>query len=1043
MSEDVETDGPAAGGLDFAKELAGQASVLRPKPTSHPQPSRTRRPAASQPSVDAETEGRLRKVLQQSFDHDSFREGQAWAIDRVLRPTVSSNQSTLAILPTGAGKSLCYQVAAFLMRPKVTLVISPLVSLMQDQLLNLPAGLRGDCITSNQKWTKNKNALEALSAKKLDILFIAPERLYDEKFLRRLGDLDAGSVGLICVDEAHCVSQWSHNFRPGYLRLDLIFRKQLGFHCPLLGLTATATAMTEKSVREKLNIPKAGVWRSSTLRPNLHLTVSIESDRRSALVKLLRSERFAKAKSVIVYAFYRMDVDELSRHLQGQMIKADGYHAGKEPSVRAKIQSDFMSGKLHVVVATVAFGMGINKADVGGVVHYSLPGSMEAYVQEVGRAGRDGNDAYCHLFLNTGDYMRRRSLASSDGLDQHTVLSSLRSLFTTNVCRRDEQQSVNAWRETDGGDSYVAPEYSGGWKRLVSCTEDQAKQDYDTSIDVLLTCFTYLEIGQPRYLRVLSVSTNLTYTVQFFKSTVEQLVKLSPVVNCIVQSGKRRLSKYEFDLASVCNLLRMSTSDLLDALHQLKSNGEVQFEAKAQGVLAEVVVEPTDADLKQVAEALHRKTSELEKNNVEKIDALYKVMVHFAKGGADEKDAIHDGAAGAGLSSEDEDEEEKPDADADADAASSRGQKDRSKTDKRVDIQQIIDRYFAHYDEDDSDGEEEETATPAAVEQARAHSNGKQQEEEEEASEQPAASFAADTAAAAQARSAAKRASGSAWEDYKAAFKAAHSDGADSAPPAQAAAAVGPTAGAGADMLPSEMSAAPVPPPRTLSNPATKQLRAKLLGDISAFCRAHRNEIAPAPASATAAAALGGLTGRAIARIFHGLTSPQYPAYEWGRDPYWGRHNTADFGLILSLAGKTIEAMRRKRAAQDRADAAEQAAKVKKALDTVAAHAARNAAAAAEGGSGSGEVLVLASDSSEEEEEEEGNVGTEGGPAAGGEGEDELLQDVPDAVSEGEGAACAAGEQQYEDNRGDDDDVDEDEDEEDDEEEEDYDSEEI
>jgi ATP-dependent DNA helicase Q4 len=284
----------------------------------------------------------------------------------------------------------------------------------------------------------------------LDILFIAPERLYDARFLQRLSALEPGSVGLLCVDEAHCVSQWSHNFRPGYLRLDLIFRKQLGIHCPLLGLTATATAMTERSIREKLNIPKEGVWRSSTLRPNLHLTVSIENDRRAALVKLLRSENFAKAKSIIVYAFYRMDVDELTRHLQGQMIKADGYHAGKEPSVREKIQNDFMSGKLHVVVATVAFGMGINKQDVGGVVHYSLPGSMEAYVQEVGRAGRDGNPAYCHLFLNTGDYMRRRSLASSDGLDQITVLTSLRRLFSTNVCRRDDQERVNGWKETQG-----------------------------------------------------------------------------------------------------------------------------------------------------------------------------------------------------------------------------------------------------------------------------------------------------------------------------------------------------------------------------------------------------------------------------------------------------------------------------------------------------------------------------------------------------------------------------------------------------------------
>ena len=576
-----ETEGgPATGGeasapgnVDTDKPDAGrkQQVASRELEEAPDKPRAIPRAAIPQRTVDEKTETMLLNVLQKHFGHDSFRDGQAWAIDRVLRPTYSSNQSTLAILPTGAGKSLCYQVASFLLRPKVTLVISPLVSLMQDQLLNLPAGLRGHCISSNQKYSLNREAMEALSAKKLDILYIAPERLYDMKLLRRLGELGDDAVGLVCIDEAHCVSQWSHNFRPSYLRLDLVMRRQLGIRCPVLGLTATATATTERSVREKLNIPKRGVWRSSTLRPNLHLTVSIESDRRGALVTLLKSPNFEKAKSIIVYAFYRADVDELSRYLQGQMISADGYHAGKDAPVREKIQNDFMSGKLRVVVATVAFGMGINKQDVGGVIHYSLPGSMESYVQEVGRAGRDGNAAYCHLFLNTGDYMRRRSLASSDGLDRGTVLTSLRMLFSTNICKRNHQASVNAWTERGTEESYTAPEYAGGWNRLVSCTEEQAKRDYDTTMDVLTTCFTYLEIGNPCYLRVLSLSTDLVYSVRFYKSTVEELCKLSPVVHCIVQVGKRRSGKYEFDVATVCNLLRMSTDDLVSALRQLKS----------------------------------------------------------------------------------------------------------------------------------------------------------------------------------------------------------------------------------------------------------------------------------------------------------------------------------------------------------------------------------------------------------------------------------------------------------------------------------------
>jgi hypothetical protein len=438
---------------------------------------------------------------------------------------------------------------------------------------------------------------------------------------------------------------------------------------------------------------------------------------------------------------------------------------------------------------------------------------------------------------------------------------------------------------------------------------------------------------------VISVSTNLTYSVQFFKSTVEQLVKLSPVVNCIVQSGRRRQGKYDFDLASVCNLLRMSTSDLLNALQQLKANGEIQFEPKEQGVLAEVVVEPSDVDLKHVAEALHRKTSQLEKNNVEKIDALYKVMVHFAKGGADGVEHTSTDAAGAGLPS-------------DIDTRESR----RSDVDKRVDIQQIIDRYFAHYDEEDQEQRVAHGLSEQAVTQQPWKDRPLQREQ----------------------HNGTKDIQQDPWEDYKAKFEAVHGKGSKRDVRTDGASKVG-AKGSSPD-LPSDGATStsdnPLAPPlveRSTSSTGSKQLRAQLLGDISAFCRSHRHAIAPA-SSASGSGAVGGLTGRAIARIFHGLTSPQYPAYEWGRDPYWGRHNTADFTLILSLANKTVEAMRRKRAAQDKADAADQAAKVKRAAEVVASHAA-TAIQKAEGesaeneGDGAGSVLVFASDSEDDEED--------------------------------------------------------------------------
>ncbi len=342
-----------------------------------------------------------RRLLQVRFGHPDFRGGQADILEAVL-----AGQDCLGILPTGAGKSLCYQLPA-LLRAGTTLVLSPLIALMKDQVDALTArGLPATYVNSHLAPAEVQARLRATAAGRVKLLYAAPERLRSPRFLEALG---RARVGLVAVDEAHCISQWGHDFRPDYLRLAELLGR-LG-QPQVLATTATATPEVRRDILTQLGLgqaprqPPAVVVRGFA-RPNLRLGVQRVAGADDKLRRVLAL--LADHPRAILYCATRRHTEEVAQALAARGLGAAAYHAGLPEAERRAVQEAFVGGALPVVTATNAFGMGIDRADVRAVVHWDLPGSLEAYYQEAGRAGRDGQPARCELLLHPADIRTQR-----------------------------------------------------------------------------------------------------------------------------------------------------------------------------------------------------------------------------------------------------------------------------------------------------------------------------------------------------------------------------------------------------------------------------------------------------------------------------------------------------------------------------------------------------------------------------------------------------------------------------------------------------------
>lgn len=486
-------------------------------------------------------------ILRRYFGYSAFREGQEELIDGVL-----SGRDVFGIMPTGGGKSICYQLPA-LMLPGVTLVVSPLISLMKDQVMALTAlGVPAAFINSSQTSNEARAVYSGLRRGAYKLIYVAPERLETEGFVSAAQSAD---VSLLAVDEAHCISQWGQDFRPSYLRIPDFIRR-LPRRPAVAALTATATAQVREDVERLLALRSPIRVVTGFDRPNLRFDVLTPKDKNKALLGLL--SRFS-GKSGIVYCATRKTVESVCDTLRVSGFPATRYHAGLEDSERRRNQEDFIFDRAPIMVATNAFGMGIDKSNVGFVIHYNMPKSLEAYYQEAGRAGRDGAPADCVVLFSRADVRTCRFLIESSSENPDLADDERLEIMSRDYARLE---SMTGYCETKGCFrayilSYFGQTHAQKCSNCGNCSARFESVDITQEAQMVLSC------------------------IQRIRDRLGYYVGKTTVIKCLAGSRDKGLLSLGLDGISTYGLLRAVKRERLNGIFaELQAQGYIVTESR-------------------------------------------------------------------------------------------------------------------------------------------------------------------------------------------------------------------------------------------------------------------------------------------------------------------------------------------------------------------------------------------------------------------------------------------------------------------------------
>ncbi|MBZ2385972.1 DNA helicase RecQ [Anaerococcus murdochii] len=478
--------------------------------------------------------------LKKYFGFDSFRKGQREIIEKILE-----GRDVLGVLPTGGGKSICYQLPA-LMKDGLTLVISPLISLMKDQVDALREdGIEASFINSSLDFETYIDTLNDVRMGKIKLLYISPERLDNEFFRDFLRDIN---LSFVAVDEAHCISQWGHDFRPSYKLIADLYNI-IGPHVQIAAFTATATKEVREDIINNLALKDPFVKVTGFDRPNLKFIVRKPKDKLRFLKAYLEDRQ---GKSGIIYASTRNRVDKLQRYLAAAGLSVTKYHAGLSEAERKKAQEDFIFDKKDLVVATNAFGMGIDKSNVGFVIHYNMPKDMESYYQEAGRAGRDGEDADCILLYSAQDIIINKHLINqSSNLAYRKIqlekLQTIINYVNTNKCLRAFILE------------YFGQDYEGDCDFCSNCLDDIKKEDKTIDAQKILSCIFRLD----------------------------QKYGISTVVDCLKGSKNKNAREKDLENISTYGIMKdKSAEEIKDLIGVLIADGYIKVVGLDYPVLA-------------------------------------------------------------------------------------------------------------------------------------------------------------------------------------------------------------------------------------------------------------------------------------------------------------------------------------------------------------------------------------------------------------------------------------------------------------------------